>query len=273
MAKEIQLSAAVRENLLALQGTQSLIAQTQNRLSTGLKVASPIDDPRVFFEAKSLNDHGRDVGEKKEGVDQSISSVQTALSAIEGVDSLVQQMKGLTISARTATGNELAAIVAQFNELRNQINNLTSDAKYQGVNLINGTGTQLNVEFSTDTTSLLTISSVDLRVGSLGLNISSALSFSLASVLDASLAQITSAIGTLRGQAQSLASNVAILKTRLDFNSVYVNLHEEGAGKLNLANVTEEGAKLVALQTRQQLGINALAFAGQAEQSILTLFR
>lgn len=273
MAKEIQLSAAVRENLLALQGTQSLIARTQNRLSTGLKVASPIDDPRVFFEAKSLTDHGRDVGEKKEGVDQSISSVQTALGAIEGVDALVQQMKGLTISARTATGNELAAIVAQFNELRTQINNLTNDAKYQGVNLINGTGTQLTVEFSTDTTSILTISSVDLRVGSLGLNISSALSFSLASVLDASLAQITSAIGTLRGKAQSLASNVAILKTRLDFNAVYVNLHEEGAGKLNLANVTEEGAKLVALQTRQQLGINALAFAGQAEQQILTLFR
>lgn len=272
MAKEIQLSAAVRANLLALKSTESLIAQTQNRLSTGLAVANPTDDARIFFEAKSLNDQARDVGEKKEGVDQGISSVQTALAGIEGIDELVEQMKGLIISARTATSTELTSIVSQFNELRSQVDNLARDANYQGVNLINGTGTTLTIGFSTDTTSLLNIASVDLRVATTGLNISSAISFSLTSVLDAAAAEITTAIGTLRGQAQTLASNVAILKTRLDFNNEYVNLHEEGAGKLNLADVTEEGAKLVALQTRQQLGINALAFAGQAEQSILNLF-
>ena len=273
MAKEIQLSAAVRENLLALKSTESLIAQTQTRLSTGLAISDPTDDARIFFEAKALNDQARDVDEKKEGVDQGISSVQTALAGIEGIDELVQQMKGLVISARTATATELASLVTQFNELRSQVDNLAGDASYQGLNLINGTGSTLTVNFSTDTTSLLNIASIDLRVATTGLNISSAVSFSLTSVLDAAAAEITTAISTLRGQAQSLASNVAILKTRLDFNQDYVNLHEEGAGKLNLADVTEEGAKLVALQTRQQLGINALAFAGQAEQQILSLFR
>ena len=64
-----------------------------------------------------------------------------------------------------------------------------------------------------------------------------------------------------------------MLQTRLDFTDNYVNVLEGGAGKLTLADITEEGANLVALQTRQQLGINALSFAGQSEQNILALFR
>ena len=63
------------------------------------------------------------------------------------------------------------------------------------------------------------------------------------------------------------------MQTRLDFTAKYVNVLDDGSGKLTLADITEEGANLVALQTRQQLGINALAFAGQSEQSILALFR
>ena len=66
---------------------------------------------------------------------------------------------------------------------------------------------------------------------------------------------------------------VNLLQTRLDFSSAYANELQAGADKLILADITEEGANLVALQTRQQLGISSLSFAGQAEQSILSLFR
>jgi flagellin-like hook-associated protein FlgL len=273
MASEISLSAAVRENLLALSSTERLISRTQNRLSSGLRVASPIDDARVFFESKAISDRARDMDEKKEGIDQAISSVTTALEAIESVDAIVQQMKGLAIAAKTATGNELTSLVGQYNELRTQIDNLTGDANYQGLNLVNGTGETLEVSFSTDTTSTLDIDSVDVRVSSTGLALTSAVNFSLASVINAALAEITSATETLSGEAQTLGSNIALLQTRLDFNESYVNVLEAGSDKLTLADITEEGANLVALQTRQQLGISALAFAGQSEQSVLQLFR
>ncbi len=95
----------------------------------------------------------------------------------------------------------------------------------------------------------------------------------MTSVIDAALDQIDADITTLRGNASTLGSNVALLQTRLDFTERYVNVLEEGAGKLTLADLNEEGANLVALQTRQQLGIQALAFAGQSEQSVLALFR
>jgi len=89
---------------------------------------------------------------------------------------------------------------------------------------------------------------------------------------DTVIAQLDSSLTTLRSQSQKLGSNVALLQTRLDFTEQYTNTLEEGAGKLTLADLNGEGANLLALQTRQQLGISALAFAGQSEQGILALF-
>ena len=91
--------------------------------------------------------------------------------------------------------------------------------------------------------------------------------------VDGQITVLDSALTTLRSNAQTIGSNVALLQTRLDFTEVYVNELEAGGSKLTLADINEEGANLLALQTRQQLGISALAFAGQAEQGILALFR
>ena len=272
---DVTLSAAIRTNLLSLGNTTNLIETTQNRLSTGLKVASPVDDATAFFQSRSLSDRAVDLDGRKSEIDQAISSVSTALEAIEAVDSVLRQLKGLAIQAKSATGSQLTSIVTQFNELRTQISNLANDAEFQGLNLVNSSANSLTVEFSTSTSSTLTIDGVDitLNTGGTGLSVAAAANFSLTSNIDTALAQIDADITTLRGNASTLGSNVALLQTRLDFTERYVNVLEEGAGKLTLADLNEEGANLVALQTRQQLGIQALAFAGQSEQSVLALFR
>ena len=166
---EITLNAAVRANLLTLAGTQRLIDRTQNRLSTGLKVSSPIDGAKIFFEAKSLSDRASDFAEKKDGIDQAISNVKIALDTVNAVDSLVRQLKGLAISAKSATGTELTSIVSQYNELRTQIGNLAADATYQGLNLTNSTTSSLAVSFGTLTASTLAISGVDIRASALAI--------------------------------------------------------------------------------------------------------
>ena len=273
MAGEVTLSAAIRSSLLSLSGTENLIGRTQERLASGLKVASPIDDARIFFQAKALADRGSDFNEKKEEIDQGISSLGAALEAVESIDALVAQLKGLANAAKSATGTELTSIETQYNDLTTQIDNLAADATYQGLNLINGTGESLDVSFSNLTSSTVSIASVDLRTASTGLDISSAANFSLSTLIDAAIAELEAAATELRANAQELGSNVALLETRLDFTERYVNILEEGSAKLNLADITEEGANLVALQTRQQLGISSLAFAGQSEQSVLALFR
>ena len=277
MATDISLSAAVRESLLSLKNTEDLVSRTQGRLSSGLKVASPIDDARVFFQAKSLTDRATDMDNKRESIDQAISTVSTALEVIEAIDTIVKQMKGLAIATKSATGSEFQSLKAQYDELRTQINNLTSDATYQGLNLVNSTATSFSVSFSNLTASSLTISGVDIQASALGIqNFSAAVGGSTETAanlaIDSAINQLDTAVTTLRGNASTIGSNISLLQTRLDFTAGYVDVHEQGAAKLTLADITEEGANLVALQTRQQLGIQALAFAGQAEQSVLSLF-
>jgi flagellin len=168
---DVTLSAAVRQSLLSLQGTTDLIERTQNRLSTGLRVGSAIDDPVAFFQAKSLSDRASDFLEKKDAIDQGISTVTAALDGVEGIEALVRQMKGISNSMKSATDAQIADLVTQFNDLRSQINNLAADASYQGTNLINGEGQTLSVEFSEKSASLLNVSSVDIRSDTTGLNI------------------------------------------------------------------------------------------------------
>jgi flagellin-like hook-associated protein FlgL len=269
---DIALSAAVRSNLQALSHTARLIDQTQARLSTGLRVNSAVDDAKAFFEAKALRDRASTINEKKDAIGQAVSSVSVALQAVNAIDSLVEQIKGVVNSAASAsTTAEFTELNAQYASLITQIDNFAADATYQGTNLVNGTGSTLTVYFSNTTSSVLSIASVDLRQTGLGLATSATLS--AASTRATVTTALDAAISTLDAKAKTLGSNVALLQTRLDFSTAYANELRAGADKLILADITEEGANLVALQTRQQLGISSLAFAGQSEQSILSLFR
>ena len=92
------------------------------------------------------------------------------------------------------------------------------------------------------------------------------------STVNSVIDSLDGALTSLRSSAQTLGSNISLLNTRLDFTESYVNTLEDGSSKLTLADLNEEGANLLALQTRQQLGIQALSFAGQAEQAVLRLF-
>ena len=94
----------------------------------------------------------------------------------------------------------------------------------------------------------------------------------LISLFDAVVDILDSAITTIRTNAATLGSNVSLLQTRLDFMTSYVNTLTGGSDKLTLADLNEEGANLVALQTRQQHATQTLAFAGQAERAVLQLF-
>lgn len=284
---DITLSAAVRDNLLSLNSTNTLVGRTQGRLASGLKVSSPLDDAVSYFQSKALSDRASDFEDRKAGIDQGISTLKTALNAVDGIDKIVKQMKGLVLSAKSATAAEKADLADQFNELAKQINQLANDATYQGLNLVDGTAAKLTVEFSEVSTAKIDIKGVDLKASkilwttgaaSVLATIGVATPWSTVgdtqtSLFDAAIDKLDTALTSLRSKAKTLGSNVALLQTRLDFTKSYVNSLQEGAGKLNLADLNEEGANLVALQTRQQLGIQALQFAGTSEQAVLQLFR
>ena len=302
---DVNLSSAVRANLLSLQRTTDLINRTQGRLSTGLSVSSPVDNAVKFFQAKSLSDRAGDLTGRKDGIDQGVNALKTAIEATTAMENLTEQMKGIIDSARSGDASQREEYGDQLKELANQLQKLVNDASYQGLNLLNSTASTLSVRFSEKSDSKLDIVGNDFNMSAFFLDsaggavfgtqagdkdnivtllgFTAALSgynFSLAGSLaafnskaDIALTRLDKTISNLRAKSATLANNIAILQVRLDFTDEYVQVLEEGSGKLTLADLNEEGANLLALQTRQQLGIQALSFAGQAEQGILGLFR
>ena len=274
MAESVNLSQAVRSNLLTLQRTSSLIGDTQTRLSTGLRVNSAIDDAAAFFTARALGNNAADFAALKSNIDLAVSTIQSAIDGIDAISELVNQAKGLASNAK-ATGNtsERSTLAVQFNELLGQIDTIANDSSFNGTNLLSASADDLAVEFNTDNTSNLTITGLDSTTATTGINIATAANnFGSNTNIDTALTRISAALTTLRSNASTLGSRNTILATRLDFTENLVNTLEGGEGKLTLADLNAESANLLALQTRQQLGINSLALAAQSERSILALF-
>jgi flagellin-like hook-associated protein FlgL len=273
-SNKINLSAGVQSNLLTLQRTVKLINTVQTRLSTGLKVNSAIDDANAFFTARALTNRADDLNSLKENIDLSISTLQAAIAGIEAITELVEQAKGLANTAK-ATGDtaERSLLAVQFNALLVQINNLANDSSFNGTNLIRATPDNLEVDFNEDGSSDITITGLDSTTASTGLDIAvAANNFANIGDVNDSINDLNNALTELRTNAATLGSNNTVLQTRLNFTDELVNTLKDGSGKLTLADLNEESANLLALQTRQQLGLNSLALAAQSERAILNLF-
>ena len=306
MATNITLSTGIRNNLLALQNTKSNISTIQGHLATGLTVSSPIDDAVKYFQAKSLSDRASDLTTRKDAIDQGVSALTAASNALTSVESLVNQFKGILDSARSGSATQRKAYSSQLANIVDQIQNLVSDASYKGLNLVNSSTSTLTVYFSDKSSSKLKVTGINfntskLFVSSTGSNALQAISgFALLSKLgfktygaklsgyllskasqlalfnshaDNAQSILDGTIQNIRAQAANLGANVAVLNVRLDFTNQYVNTLTTGAEKLTVADLNSESASLVSLQTRQQLGIQSLSLANQADQAVLQLFR
>ncbi|MGQ9861060.1 MAG: flagellin [Thiobacillaceae bacterium] len=285
MAQQVTLTAAMRSNLISLQNTEALLGRTQERLATGKKVNSALDNPLNFFAAAANNLRADSLNTRKDGMGEAIQTIKAANAGIEGMKALLENARGIVESARSATGDR-ATQESQYNTVMAQIRRLAVDSGYKGTNFIvsgaagsaSGSATTLDVLFNENGSNRLTLQGFNGRNSALATANGSRLltnagaGFSLASNLNAIDSVITSAINTLQARASQLASNLSIINARLDFTKNMVNTLKEGADKLTLADTNEEGANMLALQTRQQLGVTSLSLASQAAQSVLRLF-
>ena len=405
---DISLTASMRTNLLSLQNTQSLMDTTQERLSTGLKVNSAIDNASSYYTAQSLNNRASDLSALLDSMGQGIQTIQAANEGIEAITEFVEQAKAIANSARdaasktdvkglqakfsdvgvsttpkTATGtslefevtrtdgttldkslkdavnkvnaeleaadlqakslddyvaqvkkaieaggtefakivdikvddktgkitftakagynikatgagdlaglgkdpaagtptNDVTSTVAvntdrqkyalQFNEILTQIDNLAKDAGYKGINLLQMN--TLTVIFNEDRSSQIEVKGVD--ASSTGLKISNPVdSWQTDEDINKSITEAENAISELRIMASDYGNYYSIVQNRQDFTKNLINVLTEGADNLTLADMNEESANMLALQTRQQLAINSLSLASQAAQGVLQLF-
>ncbi len=167
----------------------------------------------------------------------------------------------------TGSSVDLDQYEEDFNNIRSQIDDLVGDASYRGVNLLNGD--DLTTDFNEDRTSSLTTDGVDFT--SLGLGVDEA-SFTNSSTIQESIDEIRAALGEVRNFGQTIANDLAVIQTRRDFTESTIGTLESGADDLTVADQNEEGANLLALQTRQTLGVTSLSLASQSQQAVLRLF-
>jgi flagellin-like hook-associated protein FlgL len=266
----ITLTSAMRANVLSLQKTQDLFQQTQNRLATGKKVNSALDDPVAYFAAKSYTDRAGDLSALKADMTEAIQTVKAADSGITAISDLIAQAKSLANSAlSTISTTERSSYAAQFDTLRAQVTKLAQDANYKGTNLLQNA--DLQVTFNESSTNSLTING--FSADSSGLSIAAALTnWAADASITTSITNLDSASTSLRTESRNLSGNLAVVNTRLDFTTNMINTLTTGADNLTLADMNEEGANLLMLQTRQALGTTALSLASQAAQSVLRLF-
>ncbi|MGD9639136.1 MAG: flagellin [Alphaproteobacteria bacterium] len=176
----------------------------------------------------------------------------------------------LGIAKNDTTGtNARAEYAQQFDDLRTQMNELVQDTGYKGVNLLKGD--DLTVIFNESRTSKLEIKGVTLDATGLGIQATEN-SWKTNDDINAQLEQVEAALETLRSQASTFGNNLAVVQTREDFTQGMIDTLTAGADKLTLADMNEEAANMLALQTRQQLGTNSLSLASQSSQSVLSLF-
>jgi flagellin len=266
---DITLSGGMRSDLVQLQLVSALQSRTTERLATGKRVNSATDDPAAYFAAQDHLSHASDLSARKADMGEALKSITAANTGITGITSLIEQAKGLVTSARSQNTAGRATLATQFTALRTQIDQLAADSGYKGKNFL--ASDTLDVAFNETGTSTLTITGFD--GSTTGLAIADATNAWVGNAdLDTATTDLNAALTTLRANASTLSSNNSVISSRQDFVTGMINNLNAGANDLTAADPNEESANMLALSTRQQLGVATLGLANQAQQSILRLF-
>lgn len=278
MSTRISLTSGMTQNLLSLQATAKLLEVTQARLASGKKVNSSIDDPVAYFDAQAHYQLAEDYAAFKDGMSEAVQTIKAATNTIDSLKDILAQMKSTINSAKTAgSQTEAEEAVKQYNTLIEQLENLAGDGDYKGVNLLNAD--TLNVVFNTEGDDL-SVTGFTANVAGLGLAAtmattdfwSAAGARAIVTALNSIIDDIDAAVTTLRAKAKSLSSSLGIVTTRQEFTNEMIAVLNTGGDNLTLADMNEEGANMLMLQTRQAMGIQSLSIASQSAQQVLQLF-
>jgi flagellin len=272
----VSLSAAMQSNLYSLDNINSQIQTAQEDLSTGKSVNSASDNATAYFEAQSADNEASQLSNLKDAMGQGLQVVNTALTTISSATNLLQQMQALAQQAESTTNTtQIGNLQTQFNQLQSQLNELTqNDANYQGTNLLSGVaGNNLTINFNADGTSSVTIAATDTTASTYQPAAATNWVSGGNTAIQASETAAADAVTAYNGLAQTLGSYSALITTRQNFTTQLAQIFTTGANNLTNADLNQESANLLALQTQQSLSVSALSIANQSNQSILRLFQ
>ena len=276
------MSGSVNTNVAAMIALQNLsqtnkeLEDVQNRINTGLKVATAKDDGAAFAIAQNMRGEVAGYNAVLERLDAGRSVVDVAVNAGSRISELLTEMKKKAVAAAdpAADSNQRTAYDNDFQALVVQIGVIVKNASFNSLNLIDGNTATLNVIANTTggSNNWIAIAHQDMSAtGGLGITTTTALTTQTDA--EAAITAVNTAIGSASTKLGKLGVGSLSLTTHTKFVTGLVDTFKAGIGNLVDANLPEESAKLQALQVKQQLGTQALSIANQAPQIILSLFR
>jgi flagellin len=258
-----------------LNATGMLLAQTQNRISTGLKVASAKDDGSTWAIAQNQRATAASLDAVKGSLARASSTIDVALAAGATVSDLLSQMKQKALAASDSSLDQTSrnALNTDFQALRDQLAKSVSTADFNGANLLDGSLTDIQALADATGTIHLTITAQNLSLGGSIVSVASTSTIGTVASAAGMIATVNASITAVSSALASLGTSSKAVETHTTFVSKLQDTLTTGIGNLVDADLAKESATFQALQTKQQLGIQALSIANQAPQAILSLFR
>jgi flagellin len=258
-----------------LNKTQADLQTTQYAISTGYKVASAKDDGATYAIAQNMRGNVAGYQAASDSINRAMSTVDVAMSAGESISDLLVQMKQKALSASDASLDTASrdALNNDFVALRDQITAIVSNAVFNGYNLLDGTTGKISALASPDGQSSIAVSAENFTLGGGIIDIKATDTISTMTDASGMIATVQSSLTQVDAALAKLSAGSKQYSVQLAFTDKLSGTLTAGIGNLVDANMATESAKLTALQTKQQLGVQALSIANSAPQTILSLFK
>ena len=264
--------------MIALQNlnkTNQDLSTTQNRINTGMKVASAKDNGSIWAIAQGQRAELGALNAVSQSLDRGTSAVDVAMAAGETVSDLLVQMKEKALAAtdETLTTSSREALAEDFEALRDQISSVVANAEFNGVNLLDTGATGFEALADASGTQRLTVAAEVMALGGTIVSIGATQSITTMSDASTALGDVNDSIAAVSAALARMGTKSKALETHSTFVGKLQDALEAGVGNLVDADLAKESAKLQALQTKQQLGVQALGIANQSPQMLLGLFQ
>ncbi len=275
------MSLSVNTNvgaMLALQNldsTSSQLTQTQQIISTGLKVASAKDDGATYAIAQSQRATVASLDAVKDSLNRASSATDVAMSAGDSITDLLTQMKEKALAASDTSLDTTSrqALDNDFASLRDQITTTIANASFNGIDLLDGSIANIQALANADGSSRITVSAQNMSLGGTLVTVATTASFATATSASTLLSTLDTSINNVSAALAQMGTSSTAVGNHITFIGKLQDSLNAGIGNLVDADMAQESAKLQALQTKQQLGVQALSIANQAPQVALSLFK
>ena len=272
---------SVNTNTGALVALQNLNATNreldvvQSRINTGKKVATAKDNGAVWAIAQTQRGTSNALNAVKDSLQRGQSTIDVAIAAGETVSDLLVQMKEKALAASDTTLDTASrtALSEDFKALRDQISKSVTNADFNGSNMIKASGATVTALANADGTSKITVAAQSLALGGANVTVAATASLSTATIAAALVTTVSTSITNVGAALAKLGTGSKSLEAHLNFVGKLQDSLDAGVGNLVDADLAKESAKLQALQTKQQLGIQALSIANSSSSALLGLFR